>query len=239
VVVIAAPVLHELAGHLSGRDPDRWADDPMRWAYALREAVSLVKPGWVVSHFDSALEARAIAELASDPDTVWDVEVTTEGPFAPGLDLVRTLAGVDARWTIAASVTGPRQMATSLAARWDVDDVNELQEACGDVVAALVAAYVEAGAREVLVWEPEPMAAAPAHVAMARRAALAGVPLTLAGPVPLDGYARVALTVPAADPSAWASALSVARPDAVVVTDGPVPGDTPPDVLVALTAGVV
>jgi hypothetical protein len=238
VVVTFAPVLHDLAGHLSGRDPSRWTEDPVRWAYAVREAVSMVRPTWVVSHFDPDLEARAIAELASEPDEVWDVELLADGPFAPAIELVRTLAGVDSDWTVAASVTGPRQTAASLGERWNADDLDELQEACGDVAAALVAAYAEAGAREILVWEPEPVPAAAAHEAITRRAALAGVPLTLVAPTPLDGYARNAVTVPADNPDVWTAALRGAAPGAVVTTDGPVPGDTSPDVLVALTAGV-
>jgi hypothetical protein len=238
VVVTFAPVLHELAGHLSGRDPSRWSEDPVHWAYAVRVAVSMVRPSWVVSHFDADLEARAIAELASESDEVWDVEVLADGPFAPAVELVRTLAGVDRDWTVAASVTGPRQTAASLGERWGVDDLDELQEACGDVAAALVAAYADAGAREILVWEPEPIAAAAAHEAITRRAALAGVPLTLVAPAPLDGYARHAVTVPADNPDIWPAALRSAAPGSVVTTDGPLPGDTSPDVLVALTAGV-
>jgi len=40
VVVIIAPVLHDLAGTLSGQEPSDWTQDAMRWAYAVREAVS-------------------------------------------------------------------------------------------------------------------------------------------------------------------------------------------------------
>jgi hypothetical protein len=238
VVVTFAPVLHDLAGHLSGRDPSRWTEDPVRWAYAVREAVSMVRPTWVVSHFDPDLEARAIAALASEPDEVWDVEVLADGPFGPAIELVRTLVGVDRGWTVAASVTGPRQTAAALGERWSAEEVDELQEACGDVAAALVAAYAEAGAREVLVWEPDPVAAAAAHEAITRRAALAGVPLSLVAPTPLDGYARNAVTVPADNPDVWPAALRGTGPGVVVTTDGPIPGDTSPDVLVALPAGV-
>jgi hypothetical protein len=245
VVVIVAPVLHELAGTLSGQDPGAWAQDPMRWAYAVREAVSMVKPTWVVSHFDLDFEVRAIAALASDPDEVWDVEVTADGPFAPGIVLVRTLAQIDASWTVAASVTGPLRTARALSDSWHAgeDDLDELSEACGDVSAALMAAYAEAGARQIVVWEGASGDDPAPHRALTRRAALAGVPLTLVGSSPLEGYGRTLgaglVSVPAgvaADPGAWRAALLDAGPDSVVITDGPVPGDAPAEALVTLAA---
>jgi hypothetical protein len=245
VVVIVAPVLHELAGTLTGQDPSDWSGDAMRWAYAVREAVSMVKPTWVVSHFDLEFESRAIAELASEPDEVWDVEVTADGPFAPGIVLVRTLANIDATWTVAASVTGPVRMARALAERWNVEaeGLDELQEACGDVTAALVAAYAEAGAREVLVWETECGDAPAPHRAVTRRAALVGVRLALVASAQLEGYTRTVgagivsvVAATAADPAAWRTALLEAGSDSLVITDGPVPADTPPEALVTLAA---
>jgi hypothetical protein len=250
--MIVAPILHEVAGRLTGLDPNRWADIPMRWAYAVREAVSMVKPAWVVSHFDLDFESRAIAELASEPDDVWDIDVAIDGPFAPGIELVRTLVNVDHGWTVAASVTGPLRTASALADRWGVpaDDLGELHEACGDVIAGLVAAYAEAGASEILVWEPEPPRAPEhaeaAHRAVIRRAALAGAPLSLVAPAPVEGYARTVgsgiVSVPAhaaSDPAAWQAALCAAGSDVVVITDSPVPGDSPPQALTALTATAV
>jgi hypothetical protein len=249
VVVIVAPVLHELAGSLSEQDPSGWHRDPMRWAYAVREAVGMVRPSWVVSHYDLDFEARAIAAIAGEPDEVWDLSVTADGPFGPGIELVHTLAQIDPGWTVAASVTGPRHTASSLAERWAVGDAGrgELEEACGDVIAALVAAYAEAGASEMLVWEPEATVDAhAAHAAITRRAALSGVPLSLVASSPVEGYARRVgagiVAVPseaASDPAAWSAALSDAPADAVVVTDGPVPGNTSPEALVALTLGAV
>ena len=245
VVVIIAPVLHDLAGTLTGQDPGDWTHDAMRWAYAVREAVSMVKPAWVVSHFDLEFEARAIPEIASEPDGVWDVEVTADGPFAPGIELVRTLASIDPSWTVAASVTGPVRTARALAERWHVgaEDLDELSEACGDVSAALMAAYAEAGAREIVVWEGECGDDPAAHRALTRRAALAGVPLTLVGSSRLEGYRRTVgagvVSVPAgvaADPGAWRAALLGTGPDCVVITDGPVPGNAPPEALVTLAA---
>jgi hypothetical protein len=248
VVVIVAPVLHDLAGTLTGQEPSDWTQDAMRWAYAVREAVSMVKPTWVVSHFDLEFEARAITEIASEPDGVWDVEVTADGPFAPGIVLVRTLAQIDASWTVAASVTGPLRTARALAERWPIgaEDLDELSEACGDVSAALMAAYAEAGAREIVVWEGECGDDPAAHRALTRRAALAGVTLTLVGSPRLEGYGRTLgaglVSVPAgvaADPGAWRAALGGTGPDCVVITDGPVPGDAPPEALLTLAAAAL
>jgi hypothetical protein len=245
VVVIVAPVLHDLAGTLTGQEPSDWTQDAMRWAYAVREAVSMVKPTWVVSHFDLEFEARAITDIASEPDGVWDVEVTADGPFAPGIELVRTLASIDPSWTVAASVTGPVRTARALAERWrvEVEDLDELSEACGDVSAALMAAYAEAGAREIVVWEGECGDDPAAHRALTRRAALAGVPLTLVGSSRLEGYGRTVgagvVSVPAgaaAVSGAWGAALLGAAPDSVVITDGPVPGNAPPEALLTLAA---
>jgi hypothetical protein len=217
----------------------------MRWAYAVREAVSMVKPTWVVSHFDLEFEARAITEIASEPDGVWDVEVTADGPFAPGIVLVRTLARIDASWTVAASVTGPLRMARALSHAWNAGaaDLAELSEACGDVSAALMAAYAEAGASQIVVWEGDCGDDPAAHRALTRRAALAGVTLTLVGSPRLEGYGRTVgagvVSVPAgaaADSGAWGAALLDAAPDSVVITDGPVPGNAPPEALLTLAA---
>lgn len=242
--MISAPVLHDVAGQLAGRDPKSWSEDPMRWAYAMREAVNMVEPAWVVSHFDPEFECRAIVAAAGEPDAVWDVVVDGEGPFAPGIELVRTLACLDSSWTVAASVTGPLSTARVLCAGWksQPEDPADLESACGDVTAALAAAYAEAGAGELIVWElnvldiPERVEAA--HQALLRRAAHVGVPVSLIGPTTAAGYARtvgagvLALDpAMASDPASLAVALSEVRPDTVVVTDGPLPGDTAPEAL--------
>jgi hypothetical protein len=116
-----------------------------------------------------------------------------------------------------------------------------------DVIAALVAAYAEAGAAEVIVWEPDaaerPSQAEAAHAAIARRAALAGAPITLMGGADIAGYARavgrrvfVVSAEAARDAEAWRSAVAGAGARDVVVTDGPVPADAPPDVLLSLSS---
>ena len=72
---------------------------------------------------------------------------------------------------------------------------------------------------------------------------LLSVTLTLVGSPRLEGYGRTLgaglLSVPAgvaADPGAWRAALLGTGPDCVVITDGPVPGDAPPEALVTLAA---
>jgi hypothetical protein len=251
LVVILAPILHDLAGRLTGRDPDTWSQDPMRWAYAVQEAVSMVHPTWVISHYDLRFEANAIAKSAADTDGVWDIQITTEGPFAPGVELIRTLAGIDAAATIAASVTGPLHTAAALAERWTVTEgIEELEEACGDVIAGLIAEYASAGAQQILVWEPDahtlPERASASHQSILRRAAHSGIELSLVGRASLDGYARRVddgiVLVPADTPgeaAAWKAAVAEGAPGTVLITDGPISGDTPPEALATLATGAV
>jgi hypothetical protein len=248
VAVICAPVLHDVAGKLAGRDPAGWSEDPMRWAYAVREAVSMVKPDWVVSHFDTKFECGAIAKLATAPDEVWDVAVVGDGPFAPGIELVSTLASLDPSWTVAASVTGPVTTARLLCEHWELpaQDMEDLQDACGDVIAALAAAYAEAGASEIIVWEQDAPDASErmeaVHSALAKRAAHVGIPVSLVGPARCSGYTRtVGAGIRALDanlacePAALRAALSDVGPGTVALTDGPVPGDAAPEALLGFT----
>jgi hypothetical protein len=248
VVVISAPVLHDVAGRISGRDSETWTEDPMRWAYAVREAVSVVRPAWVVSHYDPKFECRAINTLASEPDAVWDVEVDSEGPFAPGIELVRTLATLDPTWTVAASITGPMSTAHMLCESWGTpsEDLEDLQDACGDVIASLAASYAQGGASEIIVWECDahhsPQRAEAAQQALVRRAAHVGVPLSLVSPAEIPGYARTIgkgiLVLPVetlADRAKLRTALTDAGSDTVVITAGPVPGDTATEALFGLS----
>jgi len=118
---------------------------------------------------------------------------------------------------------------------------------CGDVVAALAAAHVERGASRAIIWEPdtgglEPSALAQAHEPLLRRLTLLGLDAVAVGAEGLRdcGYAALACATggrgaallgadafgdSASLDAALAGAKASAGADAVLISDGPVPGD--------------
>lgn len=243
--MLFAPVLQEVAAGMAGvqaEDPGT----PVQRAYRLRDAVELVRPDWVVTHHDPDLEARAVGTAGGGSELV-DVDLPGRAPVAGQVELVEVLAGLYPATVIAASITGPAGLAAALAANADGDAVDLLD--CGDVLAELVGAYVRAGARRVIVWEPEVSAdlageVADAHTSIVRRLAMLDVPAVLCGGSAIDsgGYwahalrdgGRRAALVPA-DTFARGSAhdftelwRSWTAPEVAVdvaLTDGPVLAD--------------
>jgi hypothetical protein len=169
MAVRLAPVLHELAGHISGRPLSDARTDPMQWAYALRDVVGLARPDVLVSHWDPELEADALAAALADGDSDGDwvdrllaaAPLADTTPAAQAVELVGTLAGLfPGGPPVAASVTGPASVAAILApdligAAADVDDRVELADLCADALAALIGAHGAAGASLVVVVERE------------------------------------------------------------------------------------
>src|SRR5271157_2560660 len=198
-----ALVLQEVAARVNSTPPEERIRQPARWAYALRDAVALARPDWIVTHHDLQLEALAAAEQVDTVEDAPDADLAASALGAAALELTETLRGLYPSGIIAASLTGPATMAARLAARLAEPDI-DLETAaldCGDALAALAAAHAERGASRVIVWEPdagglEPGALAQAHEPLLRR-------LTLLG---LD-------------------AVASAGADAVLISDGPVPGD--------------
>jgi hypothetical protein len=227
-----APVLQAVAARMTATPVSLMREDARRWAYALREAVTLVRPDWVLTHHDPALEADALSGLASG-DALFDVALAELAPAASAVELTATLAALYPTATIAASITGPGALAGALASGPLGEGVlADLEVDCGDVLAALAAAHVEHGARRILVWETDGDGAAltAAHAAITRRLALCGVDAVLCGAPRLDavGYAAHALRdggrgARLIDPHAFASADT--RSGDVVITDGPIPAD--------------
>lgn len=238
--MILAPVLQEVALRMNpGAAGLR--DDPAAFAYTLRDAVQLVRPDWIVTHHDPALEAETVTGAGTEPDDVVDVDLTAAGPAAKALELTSTLAGVFTGKTVAASITGPATMAAAIAGEHDFAAV---AEDCGDVLAALAAAHAERGAARIIVWEPEtggldPDDLAPAHEPIVRRLALAGAQAILCAPAVIPvGYAAVAsskhgdgaaclvaeaFSSPEALQAELARATEIAGADGILVSDGPVP----------------
>lgn len=247
--ILLAPVLQEVAARVGGQDPGQRRLAPDRWAYALRDAVALARPDWIVTHHDLGLEADAIASLEIDLDDLLDADLAASPQGAAALELTATLAALYPGGVVAASLTGPATTVARLAEHRAeaVDDLATAALDCGDPLAALAAAHAERGARRIVVWEPqaevlEPGDLAQAHEPILRRLALLDVEAVIAGPPAVHeaGYARSASAVsgqraallPASAFSgreqlagALAEASRLAGEDGVVLSGGPVPGD--------------
>lgn len=261
MTVVLAPVLQEVAARVGGQEPEQRLQAPDRWAYALRDAVALARPDWVVTHHDTGLEAAAIASLEIDLDEVIDADLAVSPQGAAALELTATLAALYPNGTVAASVTGPVTLAR-LATRGTghADDLAAVALDCGDALAVLAAAHVLRGARRIVVWEPEaaalePGALAEAHEPILRRLALLETGSVVAGPDPVHqaGYARSASAacgdgaalLPASAFSgraelaqALAQAERIAGEEGVLLSDGPVPAECDLAALGALATGI-
>jgi hypothetical protein len=161
-----APILQAIAGRIAGLDAGLLRTDPVRWAYALREAVELARPDVVVSHLDDRLEVDTV--LAAAPaegdlaGRLLDVPALAElAPAGAAVELVRTLAGIYRSGPgVAATLTGPVTLAgrigsAMLPAGAAIDDPVELAEIAGDLLAGLAAAYADAGATVLVVFESD------------------------------------------------------------------------------------
>lgn len=204
--MLFAPVLNEVAARMAAA-PVGVREDPERGAYQLKEAVSLVRPDWVLSHHDPGLEADAVRGLiaggsaSEDLLDLVDTELATTSPVSRIVELVEILAGLYPSGAVAVSVTGPAGLCSALTeARGGPGLDADVLADCGDVLAELVSAYVDAGASRVLVWEPdiegpdEPDVS-DAHVPIVRRLEMLGVSGVLCGGsgMSVPGYSAHAL----------------------------------------------
>lgn len=191
--MLFAPVLNEVAARMAA-EPVSVREDPERGAYQLKEAVSLVRPDWVLTHHDPGLEADAVRGLiacgsaSADLLDLVDTELARTAPVSRVIELVEILAGLYPSGVVAVSVTGPAGLCSALTGAREGGpglDADVLAD-CGDVLAELVSAYVDAGASRVLVWEPdieepdEPDVS-DAHVPIVRRLEMLGVSGVLCG----------------------------------------------------------
>jgi hypothetical protein len=136
IVSRRAPILQDVAARMAERPASDLRQDPVAWAYALRDAVALAKPDLVVSHLDPALEADALPLGAGDPvDALLDVE------------------DLPARQPVAARLAG---------AAGAEADLEELADVAADLLAGLVEAYAAAGATTIVIaeWAASPAATA-------------------------------------------------------------------------------
>lgn len=247
MTMLFAPVLQEVAAGMAGARSDV-GSEPVAQAYRLRDAVELVRPDWVVTHYDPELEARAVATAGAGVELI-DVALAGLAPAAGVVELVGVLAALYPDTVIAASMTGPAGLAAALRAGDDDVSVDLLD--CGDVLAELVSSYVDAGARRVLVWEPDVPAdigaeVTDAHTPIMRKLDMLGVPGVLCGGSAVDsaGYwahalpgagRRRAMLVPAETFSRgsagcfaelWQSWTALGAEQAgLAITDGPVPAE--------------
>jgi hypothetical protein len=257
-----APVLQEVAARVGGQEPEQRLLAPDRWAYALRDAVTLARPDWVVTHFDPDLEAQAIDSLGVGFGDLLDADLAAGTPGAAALELTATLAALYPRGVVAASLTGPVTTVTRLAERRGeaLEDLAAVALDCGDALAALAAEHVARGARRIIVWEPQAGAIdagelGEAHQPLLRRLALLEVEAVVAGPEPVHdaGYARSASTASGRGAAllpvraftgrselagALAEAGRIAGESGVLLSDGPVPGECDLAALGGLATGI-
>ena len=231
--MVFAPVLQEVAARISGSGSELLRERPDKWAYALREAVSLVNPDWVVTHYDLDLEAEAVASEADAIDDVADVRLEQSAPASAALQLTQTLAGLYPAGVVAASITGPASMATrpafaQMCEGGSESDLVELLDLCGDALAEFAAAHVERGAQRLIVWEADPSGydaddVAASQAPILRRLETLGVPVILASAAALgDGVVLIPVD---------SLSLESAGADEVVLTDGPIPASCEMSVL--------
>lgn len=264
-----APVLHDLAGRLSGRPAQDARTQPMHWAYALRDAVGLAHPDLLVSHWDPALEADALRAGAAEGEGDWvdrllnAARLADVPPTKQAVELVKTLTGLFRTGPpVAAALTGPVTVAAALApdlldAGAGEDDRIELADLCADALAGLIGAYGEAGAGMVVVVEHEPAfleagdacaaqsplvralghyrvtgIIVPAAGADLDRAGYPGAAMRWDGQGPPPAVGLVAPDVWALAPEEFAGrwralVAEAAGSDALLLSDGPLPGDMP------------
>jgi len=277
-----APILQDVAGRLAGRPAGARRADPVAWAYALRDAAALARPGVLVSRLDPALEAHALRAALPGGDD-WVDRLTGARPLAQvepavgAVELVRTLVGAQrgSGMAVAATLSGPCSVAARVAGELgvgdDADDHVELADLVADALAGLVGAYADAGADPIVVVE-EDVAFVPADERAAvhaplvraishhRREGVLWWPACFGGrrptgydasALPWDGDGdpppgpalRLAPSSWAGDPAAvaarWPGLLSAAGAAGatLVLSDGPLPADVPPENLGAGAPG--
>lgn len=223
--------------------------DPVAWAYVLRDAVALAEPDLVLSHWDPALEADALAAgLAGDGswvDRVLDgVPPAGSAPTGAAVELVRTLAGLPGYGgRVAVGVTPPAVVAAALggalsAYGFDAGapaDREELTDLVADALGALITAYAQAGASVAVLAGP--VDDARALLPLERAAGHARMTLVV------PGTAGTAVLPPGAwgleDEGAFGAAVRVAAAAAgaggLLLGDGPVPAGVAPARLRAAT----
>lgn len=247
-----APVLDRVAARIAG-GPPCWKTNPTRWAYCLREAVALVRPDWVITHFDPHAEADALTGEVTASAAVVDVDLARTPILAAALELTTVLVRLYPAQPVAASVTGPGQLSSILAQRFSTpdDDLPDLIADVGDLLGVLAGSYAAAGAGRILVWESaeiDPMddlvdEVADAHGPLLRRLDTMGVPAVLCGADRLDELGYADHVVPGRGLAAAADFGTVPFdrlwPTLVhgyggpIVSDGPVPGDADLSLLAA------
>ncbi|MFA5710422.1 hypothetical protein [Mycolicibacterium sp.] len=243
-----APVLDQVASRISGTETC-WRTEPSRWAYCLREAVGLMRPDWVITHFDPQAEADAVTASVTASAAVIDVNLARTPLLAAALELTTVLAGLFPAQPVAASVTGPGALSQILAQRFSTsdEDLPDLIADVGDLLGVLVGSYAAAGATRILVWESSETDLlddlVDAHAPMLRRLHTMGVSAVLCGAERLDGL-DYAHHVVAGGGLATAADFGTVPIDRLwptltdgyqgpIVTDGPIPSDADLRVLAA------
>ena len=202
-----------------------------------------------MTHHDLQLEALAAAEQVDTVEDAPDADLAVSALGAGALELTQTLSGLYPAGIIAASVTGPATMAERLAAQLGETDIALDTAAldCGDALAALAAGMSSGREPHDRPGAERRLPRAPGAGAGARTAATPPCPTRRgrgggrrAGPARLrlrrrGLHHRWARSGPTSGRDAFADSASLelalaaaeqsAGADAVLISDGPVPGD--------------
>jgi hypothetical protein len=154
-----APVLTLLASELPGRSDPR--SDPHGAVDAIRRVTALAEPDFVVSHWDSELEADAALTAAGNGEPAERLErlcvarLAGMAPVSQAVEVARTLALLfPDEPAVAAPLTGPVTLAGQLASRMGLAEASvELVAVCSDLLASLARTYVAAGVKLLLLCE--------------------------------------------------------------------------------------
>lgn len=228
--------LDEVAVRVAGVPSTLARTDPERWAYALREAVALVRPDALVVGWDAGHELHGLREAAgvaegsgATVDALYDATAPV-GEQPSGAALVTVLSTLRALFPAGPrpwpALLGPATLAGILGGG---DDDAELADLCADQLADLLRACAEAGAPAVVLREPEPAAGIdPGAVQgpLARAADHLGIAIHAVPGAP--GVELVPPDLWTADDARFAAELprlrDLARSGTVVLGAGPVPG---------------
>ncbi|HVE27310.1 MAG TPA: hypothetical protein VNC22_18015 [Sporichthya sp.] len=164
--------LSHLAGRLAKVDPrETLRNDPVAWAYAMREAVSVAGAVSIASHLDPRAEAEALgADHGSSASTAALVELLDGSPvlasLAPTSQFVRyvetVVAACQGRLTVLATVTAPATVCAALGVPADDGELDLVGDLIGDALAQLCTAYLDAGAAGIVLCDhPEGIALVP------------------------------------------------------------------------------
>ena len=154
--------LSHLAGRLAKLDPrETLRNDPVAWAYAMREAASVAGAVSIASHLDPRAEAEALGADQASGSTAELVDLLDSSPvlasLAPTAQFVQyvetVVAACQGRLTVLATVTAPATVCAALGVPGDDGELDLVGDLLADALAQLCNAYLDAGAAGIVLCE--------------------------------------------------------------------------------------